>query len=52
MMPYIILLDNFMGPILKRAAQQKKKKKKAAELKALHFNSTPPPFSSPYDLHS
>ena len=45
-MPYIILLDNFMGPILKRAAQ----KKKAAELKALHTNSDRPPLSPPYPM--
>lgn len=48
---YIILLDNFMGPILKKAAQ---KKKKASELNAVHSNSDcpppPPPFSLPYDL--
>lgn len=42
--PYIILLDNFMGPILKRAAQQKKKK--ATKLKAPHFNSNHHPPSS------
>lgn len=45
-MPYIILLGNFMGPILKRAAQEEEK---AAEFKALHPNSDSPP-SLPCDL--
>lgn len=40
-MPYIILLDNFMGPILKRAEQKKSSK-------ALHFKSNRPP--SPYSV--
>lgn len=39
-MPYIILLDNFMGPLLEKRGTEKKK---VAELKALHFNSDQPP---------
>lgn len=39
-MPYIILLDNFMGPILKRGAQRKKQQSSALQ----------PPFSVPNDL--
>lgn len=48
---YIILLDNFMGPILKKAAQ-KKKKHQSSKLCTPTLTALPPPSPYPMICHS